>query len=157
MPLQICGRLPCKAIVTKRRGMQDVNRKNASPSTSLINPSLAVHTLLWFSPPSFNIEIPKKQAFVLRKAVTICVSITGCYRLMKLYFIFFVPRRFLKMSEICPSCDSAVYSAEKAAISGKNGEVWHKQCMKCSTCKVRLDSITFNEHKGKISVYITCF
>jgi hypothetical protein len=52
------------------------------------------------------------------------------------------------MSDICPCCDSAVFSAEKAAISGKNGEVWHKQCMKCVTCKKRLDSMTFNEHKG---------
>ncbi|CAB3978735.1 cysteine and glycine-rich 1-like [Paramuricea clavata] len=54
------------------------------------------------------------------------------------------------MSEICPCCDKAVFSAEKAAISGKNGEVWHKQCLKCSHCKKRLDSMTFNEHKGQL-------
>ena len=89
MPLQICGRLPCKAIVTKRRGMQDVNRKNASPSTSLINPSLAVHTLLWFSPPSFNIEIPKKQAFELRKAVTTYIALCFNHRLLSINEIVF--------------------------------------------------------------------
>lgn len=73
------------------------------------------------------------------------------------FHLLFIPRRILKMSEICPCCDKAVYSAEKAAISGKNGEVWHKQCLKCTSCKKRLDSMTFNEHKGKVSVYIKCF
>lgn len=69
-------------------------------------------------------------------------------------FIFYCNRYtdHFTMAEICPSCDAPVYSAEKAAISGRNGEVWHKQCMKCRTCRKRLDSVTFNEHKGIYSL-----
>lgn len=58
------------------------------------------------------------------------------------------------MSEVCSCCDSVVYSAEKAAISGKKGDVYHKKCMKCCVCSKRLDSITFNEHDGNVFIYI---
>ncbi|WP_395239321.1 MULTISPECIES: LIM domain-containing protein [unclassified Salmonella] len=54
------------------------------------------------------------------------------------------------MSETCPCCDNPVFSAEKACISGKNGEVWHKHCLKCCECSKMLDSVTFNEHQGQI-------
>ncbi|WP_395241607.1 LIM domain-containing protein [Salmonella sp. s51933] len=46
------------------------------------------------------------------------------------------------MSETCPCCDNPVFSAEKACISGKNGEVWHKHCLKCCECSKMLDKRT---------------
>ena len=54
------------------------------------------------------------------------------------------------MSEVCPCCETVVYSAEKAAISGKKGDVYHKRCLKCCECNKRLDSMTYNEHEGKV-------
>lgn len=61
------------------------------------------------------------------------------------------------MSDICPTCDKPVYCAEKAAISGKNGEARHKHCLKCSECGKRLDSITYNECKGiQNAFYLAC-
>ena len=54
------------------------------------------------------------------------------------------------MSDVCPCCDSVVYTAEKAAISGKKGDVYHKKCLKCCMCNKRLDSVTFNEHDGQL-------
>ena len=53
------------------------------------------------------------------------------------------------MSEVCSTCEDVVYAAEKAAISGKKGQVYHKKCLKCCVCKKSLDSMTYNESDGK--------
>eukprot|EP00049_Salpingoeca_infusionum_P017189 m.352062 g.352062 ORF g.352062 m.352062 type:complete len:95 (+) comp16430_c0_seq1:118-402(+) len=46
----------------------------------------------------------------------------------------------------CPSCDKAVYFAEKVTALGKD---WHKMCLKCQKCGKTLANGSFLEHEGK--------
>ncbi|KAG7447302.1 uncharacterized protein BT62DRAFT_986600 [Guyanagaster necrorhizus] len=45
---------------------------------------------------------------------------------------------------VCPRCEKVVYAAEQ--VMGPGRKLYHKPCLKCSTCKKRLDSYTLLEH-----------
>ncbi|KAH9996139.1 hypothetical protein BJV74DRAFT_769233 [Russula compacta] len=45
---------------------------------------------------------------------------------------------------ICPRCSKAVYAAEQ--VMGPGRKLYHKPCLACTTCGVRLDSFRLLEH-----------
>jgi len=44
----------------------------------------------------------------------------------------------------CARCDKAVYAAEQ--VIGPGRKIYHKPCLKCTTCSKRLDSFSLVEH-----------
>ncbi|KAH7100460.1 LIM-domain-containing protein [Auriculariales sp. MPI-PUGE-AT-0066] len=44
----------------------------------------------------------------------------------------------------CPTCDRAVYAAEK--VMGPGRKLYHKMCLKCTSCMKRLDQGSLVEH-----------
>mmetsp|Transcript_115304 Transcript_115304/g.162115 ORF Transcript_115304/g.162115 Transcript_115304/m.162115 type:complete len:133 (-) Transcript_115304:23-421(-) len=47
----------------------------------------------------------------------------------------------------CPACGKAVYFAERQKVIGQD---WHKVCVKCNTCKKKLEPGNFSDREGKI-------
>ncbi|TFK83866.1 hypothetical protein K466DRAFT_589387 [Polyporus arcularius HHB13444] len=45
----------------------------------------------------------------------------------------------------CPRCSTAVYAAEQ--IMGPGRKLYHKSCLKCTSCNKRLDSFSLVEHE----------
>eukprot|EP00004_Rigifila_ramosa_P021460 TRINITY_DN571_c0_g1_i1.p1 TRINITY_DN571_c0_g1~~TRINITY_DN571_c0_g1_i1.p1 ORF type:complete len:512 (-),score=91.92 TRINITY_DN571_c0_g1_i1:67-1554(-) len=53
----------------------------------------------------------------------------------------------------CPRCGKAVYFAELVKVStgvSGNSRDWHKSCMKCKSCKVKLDSHSMSVHEQEV-------
>ncbi|XP_041367255.1 cysteine and glycine-rich protein 1-like [Gigantopelta aegis] len=50
-------------------------------------------------------------------------------------------------SDVCPSCNRAVYFAEKIIGAGKS---YHKACFRCNQCKKSLDSTTMTVHENDL-------
>ncbi|KZV93866.1 LIM-domain-containing protein [Exidia glandulosa HHB12029] len=53
--------------------------------------------------------------------------------------------RFASPNPLCPVCDKAVYFAEQVKASGR---IWHKACLRCTECRVLLDSNRLTEKDG---------
>lgn len=49
--------------------------------------------------------------------------------------------------DACGKCGKTVYHAEKAIGAG---QVWHKTCFKCDSCRRKLDSTSLREHEGTL-------